>query len=63
MENESKLFLAKINDLVRIRDLRNIPKFSAFLTPAEAAAVESGVKAHNCYFYGGYFLCCIGYYN
>ena len=54
MENESKLFLAKINDLVRIRDLRNIPKFSAFLTPAEAAAVESGVKAHNCYFYGGY---------
>ena len=54
MEENSKLFLAKINDLVRIRDLRNIPKFSAFLTPAEAAVIEANVKSPNCFFFGGY---------
>lgn len=54
MENEVKLILAKANDLVRLRDLRNIPKFSAFLTPSEAAAIESNVKTSNFFFYGGY---------
>ena len=54
MENESKLLLAKINDLIRIRDLRNIPKFSGFLSPAEATIVETSVKAYDCCFYGGY---------
>ena len=54
MDNDSKLLLAKANDIVRLRDLRNIPKFSAFLTPAEAAIVESGVKAPNCFFFGGF---------
>ena len=54
MENEAKLILAKANDLVRIRDLRSIPKFSGFLTPSEAAVIEAGIKARNCYFFGGY---------
>ena len=54
MENETKLLLAKANDLVRLRDLRNIPKFSAFLTPSEAAVIEKGITAPNCCFFGGY---------
>lgn len=54
MENESKLFLAKINDLIRIRDLRNIPKFSGFLSPSEAAIIENAVRAPNCFFFGGF---------
>lgn len=54
MENESKLLLAKINDLIRIRDFRNIPKFSGFLSPAEATIVEKSVKAPDCCFFGGY---------
>lgn len=55
MDNDSKLLLAKANDLIRLRDLRNIPKFSAFLSPSEATAIEAYVKAPNCLFYGGYF--------
>ena len=54
MLNESKLLLDKINDIIRIRDLRNIPKFTFFLTPAEAAIVDSTFKEHNCFFFGGY---------
>ena len=54
MLSESKLLLDKIRDLIRIRDLRNIPKFSSFLTPAEAAIVDATFKGHNCFFYGGY---------
>ena len=54
MESEVRLILAKANDLVRLRDLRNIPKFSVFLTPSEAAVIESNIKASNCFFYGGY---------
>lgn len=54
MENDSKLFLAKINDLIRIRDLRNIPKFSGFLSPSEAAIVDNFLRSPNCYFFGGY---------
>ena len=54
MESETKLLLAKANDLIRLRDLRNIPKYSSFLTPSEAAVIESAVKAPNCYFFGGY---------
>ncbi len=54
MEDESKLLLAKINDLVRLRDLRNIPKFSAFLSPTEASLVKASIKAPGCFFFGGY---------
>lgn len=54
MINESKLFLDKIKDLIRIRDLRNIPKFTAFLTPSEASIVASTFKEPNCLFFGGY---------
>lgn len=54
MEDESKLLLAKINDLVRLRDLRNIPKFSAFLSPTEASLVKASIKAPSCCFFGGY---------
>lgn len=54
MENDSKLLLAKANDIVRLRDAKNIPKFSAFLSPAEAAIIESNIKAPNSLFYGGY---------
>lgn len=54
MENDLKLILAKANDLVRLRDLRDIPKFSQFLTPAEASIIESNIKADNCCFFGGY---------
>lgn len=54
MENDTKLLLAKANDIIRLRNLRNIPKFSAFLTPAEATIIESNVKAPNCFFFGGF---------
>lgn len=54
MENESKLFLAKINDLIRLRDLRNISKFSGFLSPSEATIIETAIRAPNCFFFGGY---------
>ena len=54
MENDTKLILAKANDIIRLRDLRNIPKFSAFLTPAEATIIESNIKAPNCFFFGGF---------
>lgn len=54
MENDSKLLLAKANDIIRLRDLRNIPKFSTFLTPSEAAVIDSHIKAPNCFFFGGY---------
>lgn len=54
MENEAKLLSAKINDLIRIRDIRNIPKFSGFLSPAEATIVENLTKLPNCYLFGGY---------
>lgn len=54
MESESKLFLAKINDLIRIRDLRNIPKFSGFLSPSEASIIENAIRSPNCFFFGGF---------
>jgi len=54
VDTESKLFLAKINDLIRIRDLRNIPKFSGFLSPFEATIIENSVRYSNCRFFGGY---------
>lgn len=54
MENESKLLLARINDLIRIRDLRNIPKFTGFLSPAEASIIESAARKPDCYFFGGF---------
>ena len=54
MENDSKLLLAKANDIVRLRDLRCIPKFLGFLTPFEAAIIESEIKAPNTFFFGGY---------
>lgn len=54
METELKIVLAKAKDIVRLRDLRNIPKFSGFLTPAEAALIMSSVKEPDCLFFGGY---------
>lgn len=54
MLSESKLLLDKVSDLIRIRDLRNIPKFTSFLTPAEATIVHSSFKEQNCFFFGGY---------
>ena len=54
MENNSKLLVAKARDIVRLRDVRNIPKFSGFLTPSESTIIESSIKAPNCFFFGGY---------
>ena len=54
MDSEVKILLAKAKDLVRIRNLRNIPKFSGFLTPSEAALILSSLKEPGCCFFGGY---------
>lgn len=54
MEQEAKLLIAKAGDAVRLRDLRNIPKFLGFLSPSEASTVANAVKSSNCFFFGGY---------
>lgn len=54
MEQERKLLLAKANDCVRLAELRNVPKFTGFLSPGEAAEIARSLRAPGTCFYGGY---------
>ena len=54
MKDESKLLLAKVNDILRLSGEKNCPKFSGFLSLEEQSIIvplTQGVKAH---LFGGY---------